>query len=276
MLTTVDGGMLVTLLAKLGNLSRSGVRFLEDKGILKPRYNESGYRVFAAEDFMRLRLFQSLRAAGLSQKESLEAAALQPHERQDALRATKERLIREHEQRMRLIDAELAKTGQAECDDAPAIVERPAFLALPDCGTFLDSSPSAQKGPDSAEVVQEGIKWWSREPDVSFGLLFSAGSEGDIDVGRYALMEVAADGPPSNLPPGVAFLAPRTCLRIVTKKSSDTEPEPFPGLSSEIKRAASAVGVATTLDGAVARETYLQFKGDRLTVYSEIWLPIAE
>ena len=276
MLTTEDGGMLVTLLAKLGNLSRSGVRFLEDKGILKPRYNESGYRVFAAEDFMRLRLFQSLRAMGLSQKESLEAAALQPRERHDALRAAKERLTREYEQRMRLIDVELAKAGQAECDDTPEIVKRPAFLALPDCGTFLDSDTSEQDGPGSAEVVREGIKWWNGEPAVSFGLLFSVGSEGETDVGRYALMEVTDGEPPLNLPPGVVFLAPCTCLRLTTRKSSDIEPVPPYEFSIEAERASSTLGVTATLDGAVARETYLQFEGNGLTVYSEIWLPVVE
>lgn len=260
--------MLVTLLAKLGNLSRSGVRFLEDRGVLKPRYSEGGYRVFSYDDFMRLRLFQNLRGMGLTQKESLEAAALEPGGRREALANARRREVAEHKRRLRLIDTELGRIERAEGGFAPEVVMRPAFVALPDCSTYLDSDGAAERRRGD-EVAREGIRWWSKE-ESSFGLVFLRNEAGEVKMGRYALIEAASACPPS-LGPGAVFCPSRRCLRVAVVKRERDEGT---GLPCEARAAAEALGVAVTMDGAIARETYLRFEGEDLCVHCEMWLPL--
>ncbi len=79
MLISKDGHALIGYLSKWGGLSRSGIRNLEERGILMgTREGDGSYRSFTNDDFLRLHMYQGYRNLEFTQAEALNLCSMDP------------------------------------------------------------------------------------------------------------------------------------------------------------------------------------------------------
>ncbi len=86
MLISKDGRALIGYLSRWGGPSRSGIRNLEERGIIVGQREGDGlYRSFTNDDFLRLNLFQGYRDLEFTQAQALELCSMGPGEVVEAL-----------------------------------------------------------------------------------------------------------------------------------------------------------------------------------------------
>ncbi len=280
MLISKDGRALIGYLSRWGGLSRSGIRNLEERGIIVGQREGDGlYRSFTNDDFLRLNLFQGYRDLEFTQAQALELCSMGPGEVAQALERQACEVRQRYEDLLARLDRaerrarEAAGEGEAPAAAAglPAwrIERRPAFLGLP---TPVSEDGSEQAVDDSTgpdELAEVDMRW-RQGIQTEIGLLVREGARPN---NRLTLCEL--DGPVSLSPDdmGPAIIIPGVeCLRFVdaclSTEYATYRPEKALALADE-------AGVRVALDGAVGRVLHMQRQGDALLVTMEVWAPIA-
>lgn len=261
--------MFINLFAELANLSRSGVRFLEKSGIITSQSNESGYRVFSENDLIRLKLFQSFRNLGFTQKQSLGMGSLDAVERLGALEKRKREMETEFEETFARLNAEIQAVADATRLVRPCLACRPAFFALP---SGREEMPSTMRKP----LERSGVRWWNEIPDVSFGLVCREVSDGTRSFERCALIEVSKMPAESESLLEGAFLLPACdcmCARIHGMIDGSDLPA-VPEVPEDVVRAARDQGLGVMFDGAVSRVVFARIDESKTEVVAQTWFPL--
>ncbi len=312
MLISKDGRALIGYLSRWGGLSRSGIRNLEERGIIVGQREGDGlYRSFTNDDFLRLNLFQGYRDLEFTQAQALELCSMGPGEVAQAL----ERQAAEVRQRYEDLLARLDR-AERRAREAAGEGEAPTAAGEGAAATAGEDSPAprttaageAQAGGQPAAAA--GLPAWRIERRPTFlGLptpVSEDGSEQAVDdsTGPDELAEVdmrwrqgiqteigllvregarpnnrltlcELDGPVSLSPDdmGPAIIIPGVeCLRFVDACLSTEYATYRPEKALAL---ADEAGVRVALDGAVGRVLHMQRQGDALLVTMEVWVPIA-
>jgi DNA-binding transcriptional MerR regulator len=274
MLVSGDGRALISYLSRWGGLSRSGVRFLEEKGILRgSREGTGSYRCYEDDDFLRLSLFQSFRALDFSQAQSIELCSLEPAGVLDELCRQQEEVRRHYERVSGLIQRALEREADACELDAWRIEDMPTFLALPTPRHLMEDSGGHDALVSPNELAEVDLRW-SEKVDAGIGILL----HDDPDVHPNVRMtlceltdELALD--PDDLGPAAILQGTRSLRVIGSCLSSQAESY---RADEKIAQMAARAGVRATAEGAVGRVLHMQrTEDDDLGVVMEIWAPIA-
>ncbi len=138
MLISKDGRALIGYLSRWGGLSRSGIRNLEERGIIVGQREGDGlYRSFTNDDFLRLNLFQGYRDLEFTQAQALELCSMGPGEVAQAL----ERQAAEVRQRYEDLLARLDR-AERRAREAAGEGEAPAAAGEGAAATAGEDSPA--------------------------------------------------------------------------------------------------------------------------------------
>lgn len=180
--------MSVGMVAEWAGISPSGLRFLEEKGIVRAERDESsGYRFFDIASGVALSSYLQLRNAGLSGNDAARMLSEQPDCVLAELQSWREEVVASYEATLAAIDVLLARTGLANAKPECMRVGK-TFRCLP----ILSSFDARTMPQERYRYVKElGKAWVQRMPDVRFGIVFDrkGSGEGPMPVRCYLAEE---------------------------------------------------------------------------------------
>ncbi len=172
----------IGMISKMTGMSASGIRFLEEKGLIRPSGGRKGtYRSYGMEDVSTILDYRNNRSCGLTQDEILRIhAGASPKECEMLFNGHCENLEKELQEKMRLLRhmrercRDISLLGWA--DQVCEITERPAMILLP----LTKDPPTPFRWP---EEIGFDIPYSDSALMMSSGVLLKNADDWDTEVG---------------------------------------------------------------------------------------------